>query len=254
MKIEITHNSPAVRDFFKGVVDRQMPFAIQQTINSLAFKIREETILNMQDTFDKPKPNFTLRSMEVEKATSKQAPEAWVGLRKKGGFRRALAHELIGGSRAWKKVEGAFTKLGVLPEGMQMVPSRSLSLDSYGNIPLGLLRRLLKEPWREKIQQNNRVRFSTGSKEKGKNKGGGYFVVHPGDRTKLNPGIWLRDSTGGIEPVILFTRKGRYRRAIDLADIAQDTLKRDGSRLMTESLMKAIAGDRRLTQAAKMSL
>lgn len=254
MKIQITHNSKAVKDFFSGVVNRQMPFAMQQTINSLAFKIREETINEMQTEFDRPKPNFTLRSIEVEKATNKQAPEAWVGLRKKGGFRRALAHELIGGSRAWKKVEGAFTKLGVLPEGMQMVPSRALNLDIYGNIPLGLLRRLLKEPWREKIQQNNRARFSTGSKQRGKNKGSGYFVVHPGDRTKLSPGIWLRDSAGGIQPVIMFVRKGKYRRAIDLEDIAQDTLKRDGNRLMTESLMKAIAGDRRLTQAAKMSL
>lgn len=254
MKIEITHNSKAVRDFFQGVVTKQMPFAMQQTINSLAFQIREDTINEMRDEFDRPKPSFTLRSMEVEKATSKQAPEAWVGLRKKGGFRRALAHELIGGSRAWKKAEGAFTKIGVLPEGMQMVPSRSMSLDSYGNIPLGLIRRLLKEPWREKIQHNRRVRFSTGSKEKGKNKGSGYFVVHPGDRTKLTPGIWFRDKINGLEPIIMFVRKGKYKRAIDLADIAEETLKRDGKRLMSESLMKAIASDRRLMQAAKSSM
>lgn len=246
MKIEITHNSPEVRDFFKRVVDRQMPFAMQQTINSLAFKIRQDTISDMQTVFDRPKPNFTLRSMEVEKATSKQAPEAWVGVRKQGGFRRALAHELMGGSRDWKKVEGAFFKMGVLPGGMQMVPSRSLSLDNYGNIPLGLLRRLLKEPWREKIQQNNRARFSTGSKQRGKNKGSGYFVVQPGDKTKLTPGIWLRDSTGGIEPIIMFVRTGRYRRVIDLANIGEDTLKRYGAQMISESLMKAIASDRQL--------
>lgn len=250
MKIEITTDSKGVQSYFDGVVKRQMPFALQRTINDIAFAVREQTYNEMRAEFDRPRPDFTLRSIVVEKATNKQAPEAWVGVRKDGGFRKSLAHEFNGGTRAWKKVEGAFEKMGVLPAGMNMVPSKEVTLDSYGNVPVGFIRRLLKEPWREAIVPGRRVRLSTGSKQRGKTKGDGYIVVHPADKTKLHPGIWLR-SGESIRPVMIFTRRARYQRQINLEDVANWTMNRIGKRMLSDNLSAAIASDRSLNRVLK---
>lgn len=248
MKIEITSNSKAVQAFFDGVVKRQMPFAMQRTINDLAFAVREQTYNEMKSEFDRPRPDFTLRSIVVDKATDKLNPEAWVGLRKDGGFRRSLAHEFTGGTRAWKKVEGAFEKIGVLPAGMNMVPSKTLELDSYGNVPIGFIRKLLREPWRQSIMPDRRVRMSAGAKGGRKFKGQGYFVVHPGDRTKLPPGIWIRYKSGGIDPIFVFTGRATYQRQINIESIATWTLDRVGRQKLSDNLAKAIASDRQLNR------
>lgn len=247
MKITIDSNSKAVQTFFDGVVKRQMPFAMQRTINDLAFAVREQTYNEMRSEFDRPRPDFTLRSIVVDKAKNKQNPEAWVGLRKDGGFRRLLAHEFSGGTRAWKKIEGAFEKMGVLPAGMNMVPSKEVALDSYGNVPIGFIRKLMKEPWRQSIMPGRRVKLSTGSKGGRKYKGNGYFVVHPGDKSTLHPGIWLR-TKAGITPVMIFTGRATYQRQINLEKVATWTMDRIGRRMLADNLQNAIASDRQLNR------
>jgi hypothetical protein len=238
MKIEITSNSKAVQSFFDGVVKRQMPFAMQRTINDLAFAVREQTYNEMKSEFDRPRPDFTLRSIVVDKATDKRNPEAWVGLRKDGGFRRSLAHEFTGGTRAWKKVEGAFEKIGVLPAGMNMVPSKAMALDAFGNVPVGMIRKLLKQPWPQIMAKRN-LKGKAGN-------GGGYFVVHPSDRSKLHPGIWHRSTEYGLNPIMIFVRRARYSRQINMETIGNWTLSRIGRRMLEDNLAKAIASDRQL--------
>jgi hypothetical protein len=240
MKIEITSNSKAVQSFFDGVVKRQMPFAMQRTINDLAFAVREQTYNEMKAEFDRPRPDFTLRSIVVDKATDKRNPEAWVGLRKDGGFRRSLAHQFNGGTRAWKKVEGAFEKLGVLPAGMNMVPSKAMALDAFGNVPVGMIRKLLKQPWQQIMAKRN-LKGKAGN-------GGGYFVVHPSDRTKLHPGIWHRSADYGLNPIMIFGRRARYQRQINMEAIGNWTMDRIGKRMLEDNLAKAIASDRQLNR------
>lgn len=241
MTITITTNTRAVSAWLQAIVTRQLPFALTQTVNSLAFKVREDAHAEMRSVFDRPTPNFTLRSIVVDRA-SKARPRAWVGLRHDGGFRKALAHEMRGGSREWKKMEGALLKLGMIPAGMNVVPGESAPLNAYGNLTASYVRSLL-------------TRLKTGKAQGKKAYGGaqvGFFAVGKGHPSKLHPGIWerVRFSRGyAVRPILMFVRSARYRPLINLHRIGTEALKRDGHRLFRESLGRAVLNDRSLMRA-----
>ena len=237
MKVEIQSNSQQVRDYFQQVVQRQLHYAMRQTLTSLAFKIRTDTHDEMRSLFDRPTPNFALRSIVVEKATKAQ-PWAWVGLRKDGGFRKALAHEMTGGTREWKKMEGALLKLG-MPRGLTAVPGEAAPLNSYGNLTAAYVKAMLNG-------------LMTGISKKRRGSGGiivGFFMVLPGNKSRLHPGVWERHKDGRtyrVRPILMFVRSARYRKLIDLHRIGTQTLAADGQRILSEQVARAIASDRQL--------
>jgi hypothetical protein len=237
MKIDIQSNSPSVVAYFQRIAQRQLPYAMQQTLTSLAFKIRTDTHDEMRSLFDRPTPNFALRSIVVEKATKAQ-PWAWVGLRKDGGFRKALAHEMSGGTREWKKMEGAFLKLG-MPRGLTAVPGEAAPLNSYGNMTAAYVKAMLNG-------------LMTGVSKKRRGSGGvivGFFMVLPGNKSRLHPGVWERHKDGRtyrVRPILMFVRSARYRKLIDLQRIGNETLARDGREILANQIARAIASDRQL--------
>jgi len=237
MKIDIQSNSPSVVAYFQRIAQRQLPYAMQQTLTSLAFKIRTDTHDEMRSLFDRPTPNFALRSIVVEKATKAQ-PWAWVGLRKDGGFRKALAHEMSGGTREWKKMEGALLKLG-MPRGLTAVPGEAAPLNSYGNMTAAYVKAMLNG-------------LMTGVSKKRRGSGGvivGFFMVLPGNKSRLHPGVWERHKDGRtyrVRPILMFVRSARYRKLIDLQRIGNETLARDGREILANQIARAIASDRQL--------
>ena len=237
MKIDIQSNSPSVVAYFQRIAQRQLPYAMQQTLTSLAFKIRTDTDDEMRSLFDRPTPNFALRSIVVEKATKAQ-PWAWVGLRKDGGFRKALAHEMSGGTREWKKMEGALLKLG-MPRGLTAVPGEAAQLNSYGNMTAAYVKAMLNG-------------LMTGVSKKRRGSGGvivGFFMVLPGNKSRLHPGVWERHKDGRtyrVRPILMFVRSARYRKLIDLQRIGNETLARDGREILANQIARAIASDRQL--------
>lgn len=240
MKIEIQSNNKQVAEYFQRVVQRQLPYALQQTLNGVAFKVREDTHDEMRSLFDRPTPNFALRSIVVDKATKAQ-PWAWVGLRKDGGFRKALAHEMTGGTREWKKMEGALLKLGLMPRGLTAVPGESAPLNAYGNLSQSYVRSMLNG-------------LQTGRSRGKKAYGGGmagFFVALPSNKSRLHPGVWerVKFSRGyAVRPILMFVRSARYRKLIDLQRIGTQTLARDGQRILSEQVARAISGDRQLNR------
>lgn len=237
MKIDIQSNSPSVVAYFQRIAQRQLPYAMQQTLTSLAFKIRTDTHDEMRGLFDRPTPNFALRSIVVEKATKAQ-PWAWVGLRKDGGFRKALAHEMSGGTREWKKMEGALLKLG-MPRGLTAVPGEAAPLNGYGNMTAAYVKAMLNG-------------LMTGVSKKRRGSGGvivGFFMVLPGNKSRLHPGVWERHKDGRtyrVRPILMFVRSARYRKLIDLQRIGNETLARDGREILANQIARAIASDRQL--------
>ena len=237
MKIDIQSNSPSVVAYFQRIAQRQLPYAMQQTLTSLAFKIRTDTHDEMRSLFDRPTPNFALRSIVVEKATKAQ-PWAWVGLRKDGGFRKAMAHEMSGGTREWKKMEGALLKLG-MPRGLTAVPGEAAPLNSYGNMTAAYVKAMLNG-------------LMTGVSKKRRGSGGvivGFFMVMPGNKSRLHPGVWERHKDGRayrVRPILMFVRSARYRKLIDLQRIGNETLARDGREILANQIARAIASDRQL--------
>ena len=220
MKIDISTNLSQFSSQFRNV-QKQANYALIQTINSLAFKVREETHLEMGSTFDRPKPNFTLRSIVVDKATKSQ-PWAWVGLRKDGGFRKSLSAHFTGGRRRFKKFEGWLLAMRVIRPGYMAVPTDDARLDQYGNQTLGEIKAIMGAQWR--MDRVTKGLSATVTKGRGKRAASiGYFMIPSSNMKGLTPGVYRRIRAGkgtDVQMVVLFARPGEYDRVIKLEEIA----------------------------------
>jgi hypothetical protein len=222
MQISITPSLTQAEKDLKALAQKVLPAALIGAINDQAFATREAIHNEMGRVFDKPTP-YTLRSNVVEKATAGR-PEAWVGLRKDGGFRQALAHEYSGGSRRFKKIEGKFRSLGLVPDGYIVVASKYLDVDGYGNVSPALYRKIANQDWRGRVGSQA---YFTSTKKSRRGKAryqSTYIQMPPKNRSGHVPGIYQRidnaEGGGTLRPILLFVRPGSYERAIKLEDIA----------------------------------
>lgn len=221
MKIDIAISGKQTSAAMKAA-QKQATYAAIQTINSIAFSVRSATHEVMADVFDRPKPNFTLRSMVVEKAT-KLKPWAWVGLRKDGGFRQSLSAHFIGGRRRFKGFEGWLRSLGVIRPGYIAVPTDNARLDSYGNQALSEIKAIMSASWR--TDRATKGLAATVTKGKGKRAASiGYFMIPSNNMRGLSPGVYRRIRVGkgtDVQLVVAFVKPGEYDRTIKLEEIAQ---------------------------------
>ncbi|MFT9016426.1 MAG: hypothetical protein ABF990_11910 [Acetobacter sp.] len=112
-------------------MSRQIPFALATAVNDLAFKVMRSENQGMVDLFANPRP-FTQRATQVEKRASKSDLFAVVSLRP-AQERYLLPYE-DGGEHA---TSGNGGRLLVPVDG---------PVDQYGQIPKGMLARLLARP------------------------------------------------------------------------------------------------------------
>lgn len=214
-------------DAVKKVMARnigQARYAASRALNTTAFAINAELKREMDATFKGGATAYTKRAFKVSKA-SKHALEASITLRDdapEGGmaYSKALQHLFTGGTRDWKKLEGFLRGLGLVPDGYMAVPGFAAPLDARGNMRKAALNEMLGV-----IRSNIRnLREWRRSGRGGQLKAIGYFVVLPGAKTKLHPGIWKRIETGSsssVASMIMYVRPGNWRRFIDLEAIGK---------------------------------
>jgi len=227
---------------------RQIPYAASRAINEMAKRIEQSVYAELRK-LDRPSP-YTMRSMAIKRST-KANLTAIVGIKgsapglgydapgKGTPWERAIGHHFDGGSRKWKKFEGALMKVGVLPTGMAAVPpsdaSWAVQLDQYGNIPPSMIRLLLSYfsaaqmtgGYVANMSDKRRTRLhGVGRSANGFKVVNGvmYFAV-PRKSSKthnLHPGIWAKRGTHGsnLAPVMLFVRRPSYQKRIDIQHIA----------------------------------
>lgn len=207
-----------------GSLAKQVPFAASRALNNTAFAVKAGVKREMQSVFKGGPSPFAERAFKVE-LSNKNNLVASVALRDdapRGGtpYSKALHHLFKGGARDWKRVEGYLRSVDLIPPGLMVVPGAGCPLDKRGNITraawsevLGVIKSNIK---------NLRVYRKSGA---GKSiKAIGYFVVKPGDNTKLKPGIYKRIQTGatsGIDPMIMFVKRGTWRRFIDIEAVGK---------------------------------
>ena len=210
-----------------GTLGKQADFAASRALNTTAFKINAEVKTEMNQVFQGGATPYTLRAMKVEKST-KQTLTAAVKLRTDGPsggtpYEQALGHLFTGGGREWKKMEGYLRKRGLMPSGLMAVPGNGATMDKRGNMSRAELREMLGSLSSSKPGMRT-YRRSGGGKQ---TKAIGYFVILPGARSNLKPGIYKRIETGKsstIVPMVMFVRPGTYRRYIDLPAIGTQTV------------------------------
>lgn len=220
-------------------------------LTSAAFDVNASIKETMQKTFKGGATPFTMRSFNVVKATE-DSLESRVELRtdtpgKGTAYNKALGHLFSGGNRAWKRMEGAFLKIGVLPAGYIMTPGAGCPLDQFGTAPPSFIRQLLSYFGAAALNAGYRANMTDKRKNKladrGKTERGYktingvvYFISRGkgnwfggrswknGREQQLPMGIWKKSGIHGVkvEPVFLFVRQGTYRKTIDLEQIVKD--------------------------------
>ena len=248
---------------------RQIRYAAARTINDTAYIGAKAVQVRMATAFDKPTP-FVVRSIfpGLAKATPERLrrsiyPEGPGG--KSVDPADVLHAEVFGGPRKFKRSERAFQRVGVLPAGFAMVPSRQLlkseKADRYGNIKASFIVQLISyfQAFGEQGYKANMVAKTKRKLAKyGKSAGGfrkingvEYFVSFGKLRSRgdlgtpqnLPAGIWSRSGTGGsnVKPIFLFVRLPVYRKRLPYAETIETAVTEAFPRLFAAHLQRALA-------------
>lgn len=227
-----------------GAAAKQATFAASRALNTTAFVIRDQLKTDMAATFAGGATAYTLRAFNVEKAT-KASLAATVALRTDTqgaalAYNKALGHLFTGGQRKFKKIEGALRGRRLLPSGLTIAPGNGMQLDRYGNMD----RRQLTELMTMLIARPSNMRTirKTGAGKTPKMVD--YFVVQPGARSRLHPGIYKRIETGkssAIDAMILYVNPVSYRKFIDLEKLGTAVLAKTFQPAFDKELAAALA-------------
>lgn len=241
---------------------KQLPFAASRALNDAAKEVEKQATDQLRQRLDRPTA-YALRAIKVLEWSNKNKLHAVIGLRtdnpgKGTPWNKAFAHLFKGGDRRWKRFEGALRRRGIIPPGMAAVVPRASSwaakVNQYGNIQASQIVQLLSY-FRAFGEQGYKANMTTETRDKrAKVKrvkgyktitGVQYFVAKPGSH--LAPGIWAKRGTHGVDvaPVLLFVKRPRYSRYINMADIGTRVLRSTFPRALGARLAAATVGARR---------
>ena len=266
MKIEIKADSQAVQQYFDNLSKKHLPFARFMAVNRLAMEVKEETYRQMKTLFDRPRPDYTLQSLDVTKAKysdfrSKKEVSARIDVTDYKGQDKYIGHYFTGSiDRALKKFEARLTYANILPKGMMAVPGKAMPIDQYGNPDRSVITQILRY-----LQSFTFVGDTQNMKDAGKKRlrgkysraanGAGFEMVvsHGTGRFKhLHPGIYFRyqfASGSSLKPMLMFVRRTKgYHRRVYLDRITDDFMSRNGLAIISEELANAIANDKPTTR------
>lgn len=224
---------------------KQVRYAASRAINNVAFAVNAEIKEEMKRAFKGGATPYTLSAFKIIKA-SREDLTATVALRLDSGgkarsYDKTLKHLFTGGTRTWKGMEGAFRRLGVLPNGYMLVPGDACPLDSFGNPPRALIVQLIsyfnafgEVGYKANMTDKRRAKLAkVGRSASGYKTIGGvqYFVSRGrgmwyGRPQHLPAGIWAKTGVHGVDvkPIFMFVRTGHWRQFIDLQRIGQQVV------------------------------
>lgn len=251
--------------------DKQIRFAAALTLTRLAQATRDDITRQMREKIQGGPTSYTLRAMDWKKATRDNLT-ARVFLRtdspgKGNVWSKVLAHLFTGGSRNWKKMEGAFLAAGLLLPGYRMVAAANSwanPLDVYGNPKASLITRLIayfgafgESGYRANMTAKSKARLAKKRRGAGgylQIQGVQYFVSRGrgtwqgagawrnGRTQNLPAGIWAKRGTHGadVAPVFLFVKSAQYRQMFDLRGTAEKIVDKNASREFQSALHNSL--------------
>ena len=172
MKEDVSTNAKKVAEWVKGI-SRQIPYAMQLSMNELAFKARTNAKADISKAFATP-TRFTQSAVQVKKASRKDLSVvigigSGVRTGKKGDPRADyLAPAINGGRRKQKRVEKAlFRGLNIGGGRSLWMPAKGEKLNQYGNMPKARQKAISKGVINKGTPRQNKKFFI---KEKGNRK------------------------------------------------------------------------------------
>lgn len=194
--------------FLTDVEARQLPFATALSLTRTAKAAEGVHKKTMQRVFDRPR-QFTINSIAVRPATKRELVaevffREFAGKGVAGG--KYLLAEVHGGPRRPKRSEIRLRAAGIMRGDEFLVPALGFPLDSHGNVPAGILNKMLSQL---------RVHHDAGSNETARSRkrrlrqvAGHYFMA--GGDGRLPRGIYERHGARAVRAVLLFVRQPRY--------------------------------------------
>ena len=218
IEAKVDWNAKLVRTWL-GAYGKQVPFAIKNALNDVAFEDRKSIGKSAKTVFDRPTA-FIVNGWRVDKATKQNLTAIVKPEAKREPYLRA---NIKGGQRGVKPYEAAFKGAATTsPPSSKFFPTNYQRKDSKGNVTRGTLSKIID---------------SASKGAKGRNS---YFIGRP---------------TGGSRPYGVYQRMAKGLRPVFLAATRQMTyspvypIQEIGGKVVTrryESYLK-----RRLEQAIK---
>lgn len=226
----------------------QIRFAAAGALNTALRAGQRREQERMAQVFDRPTP-FVLRRGIALSAASKTRLEGQIAVdtadRSGDGLPagKPLLAEVAGGARRAKRSEVLLQRKGVLPSGYLTVPGRGARLDAYGGIARGQVLEILSwfqtyapraegqrtKAWRDNLTDKGRARKRAGTRHRA---GVEYFLIRPGDKGGLSPGIYARrvagrrfmGPTARPRAVLVFVRRAVYAQRLDFIAQAEQAI------------------------------
>ena len=229
MKLNVKINGmDALRATLAGQ-QKQVAFAAAKALTQTAHAVNAEIKAEMKTAITAARRD----NLEAKVALRTDAPG--------GGtpYNKALQHLFTGGRRDWKKLEGWLRGKGLLPAGMMVVPGPKAPLDARGNFRRAQLTEMLGIIGSQLRNLRSYRKTGAGKAQKGI----GFFIALPGDRSGLTPGIWRRIETGAsstVEPWIMYISPTSYRKKFDLDTVARKVVTASWQKNFSAALEDAI--------------
>lgn len=235
----------------------QLPFAMSLAINRTAEIVRGAEIDQFRTQFDRPTP-FTMRSVLLTKPAKKRGPEHRdVFLRNEATKGtppvKYLNPEVKGGTRRKKGFERQLERAGILFPGEYAVPSRTMTLDAYGNVPGPQIVRILSalRSFEEKGFKANQTTRSAKRNKRAAKLAKSLFVVRRGRMTsggarrfapQLPEGIWQRSGPNGsvIKPLFVFVDAATYQSRLPFTQTAERVYRQQIAKQFRAALRQAV--------------
>lgn len=229
---------------------KQLPFATAKALTKVAINVRDAANTEIKQVFDRPTP-VTQRAFTSQRAEKADYPNTFAvvdlrdqlagritsaqratrGSRGKLFFSgipysRYLAHALSGGPRTLKPYERALLRAGILLPGQFTAPAQGVPLDSFGNIPRGVITRILSQVLASPDPAQNRTGTTRSTRKFRQGKTNKFFLLR--DRDSRRVGIAARQKgSGDILLVLAFIDKPRYERRLNFQALAERISKRE---------------------------
>jgi hypothetical protein len=243
MRLDVSVDLKGFEAAMGALVKEQIPFATAYALtqtSKLAQKAVEEA---MPRYLDRPTP-FTRRAVFTRPATKrrllaevqiKDGKATAAGSRDSSGKPiKQLGHQVEGGTRPLKPFERLLQTRGLMPRGWYAVPGKDVPLNQYGNVPSGIINRVLSQLQAHSVMylDRNESAASKGRQSRSKTKRlQRYFVIMPGAQPRLIPGIWERTSFGfgaAIRPLFIYVQSPpTYAKRLPFNDIVRRTVEKE---------------------------
>lgn len=203
-----------------AALSARIPQGAARAINRVLFQARRDLRAEMAKVFDRPTP-YTLGSVWVSRATPDKL-DGTVGFKTMAGKApppsRYMLPQVYGGGRPLKRFE---RRLG----GLYAYPAESAPLDAYGNIPRGIITRIIQRvgdtAGMPATRMSEASRRRLGKAGKLSRAGRDYWIVRRGGRPI---GVWGYLGPGRVGAVLRFGRAPTYRPRLDFWGVAQRTI------------------------------